>query len=521
MNNTDQSQKMKKPKGNSEIQKDMDRVGVTLAGSETVSRYGSANAEFIKGYTGVDNETGQKMARGLAAVSEYKLNADPNEAAKNIKQQAGFSAEIASTSRDNAEAIIKRSDQRTWRSDDISEYGPNHNVVDRVQVLNGKIIDGSQSQMKFVGNRDQLFEHITKEDGKFARYRGVKLELPSEQFEGAQEYCQEKAKGLREQAQKVESIGKPADAAKLRAKADNYDQLAKNVSDSGLTTDEAIFYREHSKRATALDIARTSHDAGLEAAKFGSAIGGCISTIRNFSEYTQGKKDIVDVAISIATDTTQAAALSYTTGFAGSAIKGTLQQSTNATLRALSATNAPALAVNVCISLSSSVKRYVTGEITESELLIEVGEKGSGMLSGAMMAALGQVAVPIPVIGAAVGGMIGYAMSSLFYQIALDAARGAEVSAQMLWRTQAIEKAARERLAIEQDQLDAFLANELPELQSKTQELGALFDASATISADDISAAINEFAQLLGQKLQFQNMQEFEEFMRSADTLML
>ena len=521
MNEHDRPDTSKAAKNRQEIQKDIDRVGVAMAGSETVSRFGSANAEFIKGYAGVDNETGQKMAKGLAEVSKHKVNGDPLEAAKNIKQQAGYSAEIASTSRDNAKAIIERSEERTWRSDDLPEYGRNHNVVDRVQVLNGEIVEGSQSQMKFVGDRDQLFERIAKEDGKFARYRGVKLELPSEQFEGAQEYCQEQAKVLREQALKVESAGKPEVAAELRAKADNYDQLADNVRDSGLTTEDAIFYREHPELATALDIARTSHDAGLEAAKYGAAIGGCISTLRNILECAQGKKDIADAAMAVATDTGKAAALGYGTGFAGAAIKGTLQQSSSSSLRALSATNAPALAVNICISLGGSVKRYVSGEITESELLIEVGEKGSGMLSGAMMAALGQMAVPIPVVGAAIGGMIGYAMSSLFYQSALDAARGAEFSAQMLKRTQAIEKAARERLAAEQSQLDDFLASELPELRSSTNALNSLLISSASVSADEMSAAINGFAELLGQKLQFQDMQEFEEFMLGADTLKL
>ncbi|KWT68280.1 hypothetical protein [Comamonas testosteroni] len=502
-------------------QREMERVGVSMAGSETVSRYGSANAEFVKGYTGLDNETGQKMAKGLSEVSKHKLNSDPAEAAKNIKQQAGFSAEIASTSRDNAKAIIERSEQRTWRSDDLPEYGRNHNVVDRVQVLNGEIVEGSQSQMKFVGDRNQLFERIAKEDGKFARYRGVKLELPSEQFEGAGEYCQKQASELREQALKVESAGKPQVAAELRAKADNYEQLAENVRDSGLTTDEAIFYRKHPELATALDIARTSHGAGVEAAKYGAAVGACISTLRNIFECAQGKKDIKDVMVSVASDTGKAATLGYATGFAGSAIKGTLQQSSSGTLRALSATNAPALAVSICLSLGSSVKRYVTGEITEADLLIEVGEKGSGMLSGGMMAALGQIAIPIPVVGAAIGGMIGYAMSSLFYQSALDAARGAELSAQMLKRTQAIEKAARDRLASEQAQLDAFFAKELPELHSRTQALGMLLSSNTNVSADDMSAAINDFAVLLGQKLQFQNMQEFEEFMLSSDTLKL
>jgi hypothetical protein len=521
MNKTDQSAIAGNEHNRNEIRRDVDRVAVAMASSETVSRYGSANAEFIKGYTGIDNETGKKMARGLAAVSKYKLSSDPIEATKKIKQHAGFSAEVSSISRDNAEAIIKGSKLRTLRSDDLPEYGPNHNVVDRVQVLNGEIVEGSQSQMKFVGDRNQLFKRIAKEGGKFERYRGVKLELPSEQFKDASEYCRNQAKALRAQAQKVEAIGKPSVAAKLRSEASNYDQLAANVRDSGLTREDAAFYFTDPELATVSDIAHTSHRAGIEAAKYGAAIGGCISTLRNVFEYTQGKKDIADVAMSIASDTTKTATFSYATGLAGSAIKGTLQQSTNSTLRALSATNAPALAVNICISLSSSVKRYVTGEITESALLIEVGEKGSGMLSGAMMAALGQAVVPIPVVGAAVGGMIGYAMSSLFYQSALDAARGAEASAQMLQRTQAIEKAARERLATEQEQLDAFLANELPALRAQAQELSTLFDASEAASTHKISAGINDFAELLGQKLQFQNMQEFEEFMLSAETLKL
>ena len=102
-----------------EVKLDIERVGVAMANSETVSRYGSANAEFIKGYRGIDNETGQKMAKGLAEISKHKVHSDPLEAAKNIKQQAGYSAEVAATSRDNARAIIDGSPIRMSRSDDL------------------------------------------------------------------------------------------------------------------------------------------------------------------------------------------------------------------------------------------------------------------------------------------------------------------------------------------------------------------------------------------------------------------
>jgi hypothetical protein len=491
------------------------QVGTVLSSSETVSRFGSATAEYIKGYRGRDNETGQVFAKGLAGIAEHKVNADPLEAAKNIKQQAGYSAEVAATSRDNADAIINRSSIRTSRSDDLPEYGKNHNVVDRVQLLDGQIIDGTQAQMKFVGDREQLFERIAREDGKFSRYRGVKLELPSEQYEGAAAHCREKAQTLREQAAQVEKLGKTDVAEKLRREAGNYEQLANNVSDSGLTTEDALFYREHPELATARDIARTSHQAGVEAAGYSAVIGGSISILQNLFAVAQGTKSLNEATQEVVLDTAKAGALGYGTAFVGSALKGTLQQSGNQTLRTLAGTNAPALAVNICLSLGSSIKRYATGEITESQLLTEVGEKGAGMLSSGMMAALGQLAIPVPFVGAAIGGMIGYTLSSLFYQHALNAARGVEASRQQLARSQAIQGAARDRIAQEQAALDAFVQCEIPQLLQETTQLFAVVEASATIGADQLALSIDQFATLLGTRLQLHSMSEFDAFMSS------
>lgn len=502
------------------VPKDVISAGVALSANETVRRYGSASAEFIKGYTGTDNQTGQRFAKGLADIAKHKVNPDPVEAAKNIKQQAGFAAEVATTSRDNAEAIIRGSKIRTSRSDDLPQYGKNHGVVDRVQVLNGEIIDGSQTQMKFVGDRDQLFERIAREDGKFARYRGIKLELPSEQFAGAEKYCRDKANELRQQADKVQQKGNTEAADKLRQKAANYEQLADNVKDSGLTTEQAIFYREHPKIATARDIARTSHRAGMEGAKYGAIIGGCISLLQNGLAAAQGEKGKGEAAKALVVDTAKAGALGYGTAFVGSAIKGAMQQSAKKTIRTLAGTSAPTLVVNMCLSLGGSVKRYVTGEISEAQLLAEVGEKGAGMLSSGMMAALGQLAIPVPFVGAAIGGMIGYTLSSLFYQSALEAARGAEISREKLKRTLVIQEAARARIAEEQSRLDAFMCREIPELHQATQQL---FTSLSTVNqtADALSAAINQFATLLGKQLEFQSIEEFDTFMSSDRPLTL
>lgn len=508
-----------------EIQRDAERTATALSVSETVSRFGSANAEFIKGYYGVDNEKGQKFAKGLADIAKHKVNADPKYAKQNIKQQAGYSAEVAITSRDNAESIINRVKVRASRSDDLPQYGTNHTVVDRVQIINGKIIEGSQSQMKFVGNQNQLLKKIAEDsknaDAEFSRYRGVKLELPSEQYVDAIEFCQNKAKGLQEQANKAAKKGAPAEVVeRLKKNAKNYEELAENIADTGITTEDAIFYRTHPKMATAMDIVRTSHRAGIEGAGYGGVIGGAISLLANAFSVAQEKKQLSEAVLDVANDTGKAAVLGYATAFAGSSLKGALQQSGNQGMRTLARTNAPTLAVSICLSLGGSIKSYVAGEITEGQFLSEVGEKGAGILSGSMMAALGQIAIPIPVVGAAIGGMIGYTLSSFFYQSALEAANSLDLSRERLARVKEIEAAARARIAEERAAFEDFVGREVPVLIDETK---IFFDRINTINegVDFLAESINEYAALLGKNLQFETADEFNEFMLASQPLKL
>ncbi len=518
----DDNDKERQASHRDEIRHDVLRTGVALSANEIVGRFGSANAEFIKGYRGIDHATGQTFAKSLAGISKYKVSSESAEMAKsNLKQQAGFSAEVASTSRDNAEAIIGGSKIRITRSDDLPQYGKNHNVVDRVQMLDGQIIEGSQTQMKFVGNRDKLLNDIAGDDGKFARYRGVKLELPSEQYEGAREFCQQRARQLRKDAQTVEQLGKSEVAAKLRREAQNYEQLAEQVTDSGLTSGDALFYRTDPGVATLRDIAVTSHRAGIEGARCGAVIGGCISLLSNSFAVAQGRVQVGSAMARVGQDVAKSAAIGYGTAALGAAIKGGMQQSGQQTLRGLANSSAPTLVVNICLSLGSSIKRYVHGEISESELLAEVGEKGAGMLSSGMMAALGQIAIPIPFVGAAIGGMVGYTLSSIFYQSALDAAKGAEQSRVNLERVRAIETDARAQIAEQQAALDAFVRTEMSQLHQETQQLFLAISVVGAGSVDQLAQAINHYAGLLGKQLQFASQAEFDDFMLSDQPLQL
>ena len=122
----------------------LERAAISGASTETVRRYGSAVKEQSVAYSGMDNEAGVKLTRGLKSVSESKIN--PDFAETNIKQQAGFSAEIKSAARGNAENIINGKSVRIKRTDDLGSV--NDQIRDLVEVdPSGNIVKGSGTQL--------------------------------------------------------------------------------------------------------------------------------------------------------------------------------------------------------------------------------------------------------------------------------------------------------------------------------------------------------------------------------------
>ncbi|QEY24605.1 hypothetical protein [Neisseria animalis] len=488
---------------------------------ETTSRYGSAGAEFLKGLRGVDNETGKVFNRSLLKISEGKIN--PDYAEQNIKQQAGFSAEVAGVSKRNAEAIIDGRKNRFSRSEDLSGYGSDNTTVDIIELLDGKEI--SNSQMKFVSNPDGLLKKIARGEGggknDLSRYMKVdKLEVPTEQVEQMKATCRTQAEKLQQQAEKARERGDTALAEKLQKQSDNYKKLETKIADSGMTTEEAIRYRNNPRWETAKDIAGVSHRAGIEGAKFGAAIGGGISALSNIVAVWSGDKEFGEAVADTAADTLVSAGVGYGTAFAGSAIKGYMQQSANVTARALSKTGLPAMIVSSCLAATKSITRYAKGEIDELGLTEEMSMVAAAALSGSAFTVLGQIAIPIPVLGGLIGGMIGYAVTNAFHQGFFAALRDAKLSAE---RRQMVEMkcaAARELAQRYEQAINETFERKLTRLGMESRAMFALLD-NPDISADDFCAGMNRFAEMLGRKISINNMAELDAAMLTDDPLVI
>lgn len=154
----------------------IDLAAQSGAANEVVSRYGSASKEHLVSYSGVDNENGRKLVRGLEKTAESKVNKD--YASQNIKQQAGFAAEDKYTARQNAEKIISGSKERYSRTDDLGRV--NDPLFDHVLLdEDGVVVLGSGEQMKFVGNSPKACLNKLASE-KFQKYIDADAKLQSQ-----------------------------------------------------------------------------------------------------------------------------------------------------------------------------------------------------------------------------------------------------------------------------------------------------------------------------------------------------
>lgn len=488
-------------------------IAISSGQYELIQRYGTAGSQFLVGLRGIDYDTGKVFDRSLLSIAKGKLNPDYCE--QNIKQQAGYSAEVASVSKRNAKAIINKESPRFSRSEDVAGYGKNHNVVDIVELLDNTEIT---SQMKFIKIPKDLLKDIACGEGKtkdFSRYLSVdKIEVPTEQVNEMKSICRREAQELTKQSDALKKRGNTELADQKLKQAQNYEALESKITDSGLTTEEAIKYRLNPKAMVRRDIAKVSHRAGVEGLKFGMAIGGSISAVNNIIAVYSGDKEFSEAILDTSKNTLIAGATGYATAASGTAVKTYMAQSSKEMIRGISKSNMPAIIVTACLSTGKSIKKYAVGELNEAELAQEIGLSVTGMMSSSMFAAIGQVAIPIPVLGALIGGMVGYALTNTVYQSFFNVLKEAKLSTE---RRQLIEmqcEAARLLSKEYELKIKELFAYRIKELETYSN---IMFDAleSPDISPDDFCLKMNRFAEELGTKISIKNMAELDKAMIS------
>ncbi len=535
--------KQDKEKSKQEKIKTLENTVIASVDAEVVQRYGSAVKEHIVAYEGVDNEAGKVLKKSLKGIANEKVN--PDYVQQNIKQQAGFSAEVKETARENAERIINKDTTRVTRTDDIGRV--NDPLYDHVEIdAQGNVIEGSGSQMKFVGSSpeaalDRLASH------KFEKYldADAKIEVPSDFYDGIKEEAQKKIKKLEDQIKVLKEQGKNDIASQRQLELEKYQKINRNLEKSHVSNKEAIEARTNPKLSTAKDVLNNSHQAGLEAAGIGAAISGGMSLVRNVVAIAKGEKEADAAVLTIVVDTGTGAAVSYGTAFAGAVIKGGMQNAGNITIRSLSKTNAPALIVTTAIETGKTLAKYARGEIDGVQCITELGEKGTGITGGAVgsvvgaaavkaafgksltvvFGSIGQVVIPVPIIGSMIGSTVGYLLGTFCYKNLLETAQ--------IFKEAKV--ARKERIRIEKECEEAITLirqyrKEMEQIVSRymidhIETFHNSFDTiKQSLELGDIDGFItgtNAISKKLGKKVQFDTFNEFNSLMENHVALKL
>lgn len=500
-------------------------VKAAIAGSsaEYVQRYGAAAKEHFVAYSGKDNEIGKKLVKGLKDISEEKIN--PDYQYQNIHQQAGFSAEVKEVANTNAENIIKGSKIRKIRTDDLGRV--NDQLFDHVTLdAEGNIMAGSGAQMKFIGassndptGQGAPMRALNKlESKKFEKYleHDAKIEVPSDYYDKMLAAAEEKSSKLNKQLEKTISQGNTEQADKISRQIDNLNKIKKNLRKSSVSSDEAVFARLHPKLSTAKSVAKISHGAGIQTAQNAAVYGGSVSIVKNLVLVMKGEKDSQEAISSIAKDTLSSAALGYGTGFAGAAIKGAMQNASSESVRALAKTNLAGTIVVVGTVVAKTLKSYFDGEIDGVQCFEELGEQGTGMVSSALFATIGQVSIPIPVVGGLIGGMVGYAISSASYGLLLNSLKDAKMAHDKRIEIEKICEEHIELIRAYRAEMEYTINEYLTTYMQDFHDAFSMLKESLLIG--DVDSGImgaNKITQSLGKEVQYTNFKEFNDIMES------
>ena len=510
--------------------RDVTNAGIAAGTSEIVNRYGSANKEYLVAYSGVDNETGTILAKGLKDISNSKVN--PKHADANINQQAGFAAEVMTTADENAEKIISgNTKNRTTRTDDMNKQsdgkgstigGKNEQLYDVAEVDEyGNYIKGSGRQLKYVG-KDAKYCADKLVSKKYDKYRDndVTIEIPADYYDDVQDELQKKINNLEKQAQAAEKAGNKNLAKQKRQKIADVEKTKKNLKKGKMKKSDATFAREHAKLATAEKIVKVSHRAGVSAAKTSAAIGGSVSTVMNIVAVVKDGKKIEDAIKDVAKDTAVSAGVGYGTGFAGSALKGVMQNSKSQLMQNAAKSNLPGVIVTSTIAFSQTIYQYFKGDIDGTQCLEQLGEQGTGMLSSALFSTIGQAVIPIPIVGGIIGGMVGYALSSACYGNLMAALKDEKLAKE--------ERILAEKMCAEHIKLIRAYRQEMEVLINDYLERHtAIFDeafngiknALEIGDVDGYIASTNKITKALGKEVLFETQEECDVLMQSGITI--
>lgn len=515
-----------KKKKKSEQKNIADQVSLGV-NAGNLERHSDAAREFIKAFSGYDASIGQNLQKSISGIASGKPN---------IAGQRGYAAEVQDVAKRNAEEILKGSDVRYSRVDDLPGHAVNETPFDIMAVdTKGNEIISLGSQMKFnQGNPADVVDMLVGK--KFReKYPHAQYSVPSDRYDAIKQAMVDKADLLEKQLDKAICNGNVEQANILEERLKYVQEAEKKLVPSKLSLEEAELAVIDPVGTTAKEVFQMGHDAGVKYAKSAAMIKGTITFASCLSKVVNGEKSTEEAVEEITTETAKGAIVGYATGQANTALAAVMRNSSKEALRKLGTSSAPAQIVTFTTSVFRIVEDRMEGRITDEECFYNIAKSGVGVIGTFKAGAIGEVVGKT--IGNKIGGVVG-GIGGPVGAIVGSVVAGVVINATYDYAVNTLknsELAKKERVEIEQQceqlhfQLEQYRENFRNTYVANTNELidifgNSLYDMAIALKMNDANSFIisaNTITKALGGKTQFDTVDEFEAFLDSDDAFNL
>lgn len=264
-----------------------------------------------------------------------------------------------------------------------------------------------------------------------------------------------------------------------------------------------------------------AHEAGKAAAKNAGITTATMSGILNITAVIKGEKTVGEALADTVVDTGKAAVTGYAMGGGLTTLSQSLSGSSSF-IQGLVESNVPGKVITAVIVTGDTLKRYGNGEISTEECLLELGEKGLGMLTSGYSMMIGQALIPIPVVGGAVGALVGSVLTSKYYQELVMQLKTREFEHKERLRIIAECERAAEEARRYREELSQYLNEYFTDYQDCFDNaLGIIRESFRTGDADGVIEGANEITRKLGGRVYYNNVDEYSEFLLSGNIFVL
>lgn len=248
----------------------------------------------------------------------------------------------------------------------------------------------------------------------------------------------------------------------------------------------------------------------LEAA----AIPIMIEGVHNLYLVANGEKKFDEAAKDMGKLTTQVAVSGGGIQVITTGVSNVLKNGSSEVLKKIGSSNYVGQIISVSLILCQSISKYVNGEINGEEFFKEIGEKGVGLVSGAIGAIIGQAVIPIPYVGVFIGSMIiSTACMGLYRTYSSLNEHQKKLKRVSSIASQALAEMSRQR-AVLQDMIGEQFANWDEQFHLGFEEI---FDATMVNDVNGISSGLDRILNVFGGAVQFKTFDEFDEFFMNED----